>query len=44
MQVSASTGEIQRHTPIAELRERAAKLHGRNKTQVHTAFLCAREK
>ncbi len=43
-QVSATTGEIQQHTPAAELRERAAKLHERNKTQIHTAFLRARKK
>ena len=42
--VSALTGEIQQHTPIAELRERAAKLHERNKTQIHAAFLRARKK
>ena len=30
-QVSAITGEIQQHTPAAELRERAVKLHGRDK-------------
>ena len=43
-QVSATTGEIQQHTPAAELRARAAKLHERNKTQIHTAFLRARKK
>ena len=43
-QVSAITGEIQQYTPIAELRTRAAKLHERNKTQIHTAFLRARKK
>jgi hypothetical protein len=43
-QVSAITGEIQQHTPAAELRARAAKLHGRDKTQIHTAFLHARKK
>src|SRR5262249_22927950 len=43
-QVSAITGEIQQHTPTAELRTRAAKLHERNKTQIHSAFLRARKK
>jgi hypothetical protein len=43
-QVSASTGEIQQHTSVTELRERAAKLHERHKTQIHTAFLHARKK
>jgi hypothetical protein len=43
-QVSAIIGEIQHHTPAAELRARAAKLHGRDKTQIHTAFLHARKK
>jgi len=43
-QVSAITGEIQQHTPVAELRERAATLHERDKTQIHTAFLRARKK
>ena len=42
--VSASIGEIQQHAPIAELRERAVKLHERNKTQIRTAFLHARKK
>lgn len=37
-QVSTITGQTQQHTPAAELRERAAKLHGRDKTQIHTAF------
>ena len=43
-EVSALTGEIQQHTPVAELRTRAAKLHERNKTQIHAAFLRARKK
>jgi len=43
-QVSAITGEIQRHKPAVELRRRAAKLHERNKTQIHAAFLRARKK
>jgi len=43
-QVSALTGEIQQYTPAIELRERAAKLHGRDETQIHTAFLRARKK
>jgi len=42
--VSAITGEIQQHTPVAELHECAAKLHERNKTQIHTAFLRTRKK
>jgi hypothetical protein len=42
--VSAITGEIQQYTPVAELREHAAKLHERNKTQIRTAFLRARKK
>jgi hypothetical protein len=37
-QVSTIIGQIQQHTPAAELRERAAKLHERDKTQIHTAF------
>ena len=37
-QVSTITGEIQQHTPVAELRARTAKLHVRDKTQIHTAF------
>jgi hypothetical protein len=43
-QVSALSGEIRQHTPVAELRARAAKLHERNKTQIHTAFLRTRKK
>lgn len=43
-QVSATTGEIQQHTPISALRERAAKVHERHKAQIHTAFLRARKK
>jgi len=43
-QVSDITGEIQQHTSAAELRERAAKLHERDKTQIHAAFLRARKK
>jgi hypothetical protein len=43
-QVSAITGELQQHTSAAELREYAAKLHERNKIQIHTAFLRARKK
>lgn len=43
-QVSALTGEIQQHTPVAGLRARAAKLHERNKTQIHAAFLRTRKK
>lgn len=39
VQVSVVTGEIQQHTPVTELQERAAKLHERHKTQIHTAFL-----
>ena len=42
--VSAITGEIQQHTPAAELRKHAAKLHERDKTQTHTVFLHARNK
>lgn len=42
-QISAITGEIQQHTPAAELRERAAKLHERDKTQIRPAFLRARK-
>ena len=42
--VSAITGEIQQHTPVAELHECAAKVHERNKTQIHTAFLRTRKK
>ena len=37
-QVSTITSQIQQHTPALELRARAAKLHGRDKTQIHTAF------
>jgi len=43
-QVSAITGEIQQHTSAAELCERAAKLHERDKTQIHATFLRARKK
>jgi hypothetical protein len=43
-QVSAITGEIQQHTPAAELRERAATLHERDQTQIHPAFVRARKK
>ena len=43
-QVSAITGEIQQYTSVAELREYAAKLHERNKIQIHAAFLRARKK
>ena len=43
-QVSIVTGEMQQHTPVAELRERAAKLHGRDKTQIHSAFVRTRKK
>ena len=44
VQVNAVTGEMQQHTLVAELRECAAKLHERNKIQIHTAFLRARKK
>jgi hypothetical protein len=44
VQVSIITGEIHQHTPVAELRERAAKFHGRDKIQIHSAFLRARKK
>ena len=43
-QVSAITGEIQQRTLVTELREHAAKLHERHKTQIHTAFVRARKK
>lgn len=43
-QVSALTGEIQQHTPAVELREHAAHLHERDKTQIRTAFVRARKK
>lgn len=43
-QVSATTGEMQQHTLVAELREHAAKCHERYKAQVHTTFLRARKK
>jgi len=39
--VDAITSEIQQHTPAAELRERAIKLHERHKTQIRTAFFRA---
>ena len=43
-QVNAITGEIQQHTPVAELHGCAAKVHERYKAQIHTAFLRARKK
>jgi hypothetical protein len=43
-QVSSVTGEIQQHTSAVELRERAAKLHERHKTQIRAAFVRARKK
>lgn len=41
VQIDAATGELQDHTPTAELRECAAKLHERHKTQIRTAFFLA---
>ncbi|MGE0683801.1 MAG: hypothetical protein AB7P69_23230 [Candidatus Binatia bacterium] len=43
-QVNAVTDEIQQYTSAAELRERAAKLHERDKTQTRATFLRARKK
>jgi hypothetical protein len=43
-QVNTLTGEIQQHTPVAALRESAARLHERDKTPIHAAFLHARKK
>ena len=43
-QVSAITGEIQQHTPVAELREYAAKCHERYQAQSRAAFLRTRKK
>jgi len=42
--ISAITGEMHQHTLATELRDQAAKLHERNKTQIHTAFVRARKK
>jgi hypothetical protein len=44
VQVSAITGDIQQHTPIAELHRRATGLHDRHQAQIHAAFLRARKK
>ncbi len=42
--VSAITGEMQQHTPVTELRERAATSYERDKTPIHAAFIRARKK
>lgn len=42
-QVDNTTGEIQQHTPFAEMQRRATELYGHHKTQVRTAFLRARK-
>ena len=44
VQVSALTGEIHQHTPMAEIHACTARLHDRHQAQIHAAFLRARKK
>lgn len=44
VQVNAITGDMQQHTPVAEIRRRAAKLNEHFQAQIHTAFLRTRKK
>ena len=37
--VDGTTGEIQKHTHVAEMQQRATTLYGHHKAQIHTAFL-----
>jgi hypothetical protein len=42
--VGTLTGEIHRHTPVAEMHAHAAGLHDRYQAQIRAAFLRARKK
>lgn len=44
VQVSALTGEIHQHTPVAKMHACAAGLHDHHQAQIRAAFLRARKK